>query len=131
MTEQTETSLSESHNQAFGKRGEQAAAKYLRALGYEVIDMNWRCPAGEVDIVALDENAVVFVEVKTRSNLDKGFPEEAVTAQKRSRYERIAAYYLRDFDQTDIAVRFDVVALLVVAEGRALIKHHINAFGVA
>ncbi len=119
------------HNLAIAKRGEYAAARYLESLNYDIIERNWRCPAGEADIIALVDNIIVFVEVKTRSNLDKGFPEEAVTAKKRSRYERIAAYYLKDFNKTDMQVRFDVIALLVISPDRALVKHHINAFGVA
>lgn len=116
------------HNQDIGKRGENAAARYLERFGYEIIDRNWKCPAGEVDIVARDYDTLVFCEVKTRTNIEKGFPSEAVTDEKRARYEKIAGWYLRDTEIVDVPVRFDVIALLVVAEDRALIKHYCNAF---
>ncbi len=111
-----------------GRRGEQAAVRYLQRMGYEVVDRNWECPAGEADIVALDEGTLVFCEVKTRTSLDHGLPVEAVDAQKRNRYEKIAGWYLRDHDYTDMCVRFDIVALLVVNGERALVRHYVNAF---
>ncbi|MDO4502950.1 MAG: YraN family protein [Coriobacteriia bacterium] len=119
------------HNRDLGKRGEDAAARYLERRGYNILARNWTCKHGEADIVAQDENALVFVEVKTRSNVDFGMPEEAVTPAKRNKYERIAAAFLREYPCSETVVRFDVVGLLVVGNNRALIKHHINAFGVA
>ena len=116
------------HNQEVGRRGENAAARYLEMLGYEILERNWRCPAGEVDIVARDMDAVVFVEVKTRTSLAKGLPSEAVDEAKRARYEKIAGWYLRDYEFVDVPVRFDIVALLVVADDRALVRHYCNAF---
>lgn len=115
---------------AIGVRGEEAAARYLKRRGYEILDRNWRCFAGEADIIARDEegDALVFVEVKTRTDASKGFPSEAVTARKRDRYEKIALAYLADYEEVDISVRFDVIAIMVIAEDRALIKHHIGAF---
>lgn len=73
----------------------------------------------------------MFVEVKTRSNLNVGLPEEAVDARKKARYEKIAACYLREMEQSfdEVPVRFDVIGLLVVSADRALVRHHINAFG--
>ena len=117
-------------NRELGRRGEAAAARYLKLIGYEILERNWLCPAGEADIIAREDETLVFVEVKTRTSLKKGFPSEAVDEAKRSRYERIAAWYLRESDLVDIPVRFDVVDLLVVSEDRAMIKHYVNAFGV-
>ncbi|NPD31272.1 YraN family protein [Eggerthellaceae bacterium zg-1084] len=115
-----------------GRRGEEAAAYYLGQRGYEVLERNWSCPAGEADIIAFDEaeEMVVFVEVKTRTDIAKGLPEEAVVHSKRRRYERIAAYYLRDVmePRSECRVRFDVISLLVVGSNRALVRHHIDAF---
>ena len=113
-----------------GRRDEDAAARFLDRRGYEIVDRNWKCFAGEADIVARDGDSLVFVEVKTRSNCDKGFPSEAVTKSKRERYEKIALAYIQDHEVADIAVRFDVVAIVVVSSDRALIRHHINAFSV-
>lgn len=112
-----------------GRRGEEAAARYLDRRGYEIVARNWQCAAGEADIVARDGDALVFVEVKTRSSCEQGMPAEAVTRAKRDRYERIAALYLQGNDVTDVPVRFDIVSLLVVAPERAMVRHHINAFG--
>lgn len=116
-----------------GTRGEKAAARYLETRGYEIIERNWRCRYGEADIVARDVDTLVFVEVKTRRGIDQGIPEEAVDAGKRSRYERIAACYLATTEEMpNCPVRFDVIGLLVIDEneggGRALLRHHINAF---
>lgn len=116
------------HNQEIGRRGENAAARYLERCGYEILDRNWKCPAGEADIVARDTDTLVFVEVKTRTNLNKGLPSEAVDAEKRARYEKIAAWYIRDYEFIDVPVRFDIIALLVAGEDRALVRHYCNAF---
>ena len=119
-----------SHNIEIGARGEAAVARYLEMKGYEILERNWSCAAGEADIIAYDEGTIVFVEVKTRTNLDKGLPSEAVTPEKRARYEKIAAWYLSTTDVLDMPLRFDIVALLVVGEDRALLRHYVNAFGV-
>lgn len=120
-----------SHNKTLGMRGEDAATKYLEAKGYIILDRNWKCKMGEIDIVAKFEDVLVFVEVKTRSNLEVGLPEDAVGPKKRRKYESLAAMYLQDHEYVDMAVRFDVVGLLVIKKDRALLRHHINAFGVA
>lgn len=115
-------------NIELGRRGENAAVRFLDRRGYEIVERNWTCSAGEADIIARDDETLVFIEVKTRSNTDKGFPSEAVNAAKRRRYEGIAAQFLQGYDVVDVAVRFDVVSIVVVAVDRALIRHHINAF---
>lgn len=114
-----------------GRRGEDAAARFLYQRGYDIVERNWVCEAGEADIIARDEESLVFVEVKTRSDCEKGFPAEAVTPAKRDRYERIALSYLRNCEAVDIPVRFDVISIVVISSDRALIRHHINAFAVA
>lgn len=119
----------ENHNREIGRRGEEAAVCFLKRRGYEILDRNWVCKEGEADIVARDDDALVFIEVKTRTNIEMGLPSEAVDEAKRSRYEKIAARYLQNYEEVDIPVRFDVIAILVVAKDRALIRHHVNAFG--
>lgn len=116
-------------NKELGRRGEDAAARFLERRGYDIVARNWTCFAGEADIVARDRQAVVFVEVKTRSGYAKGMPAEAVDAAKRDRYERIAAAFLAEHDVVDVPVRFDVVSIVTVAPDRAMIRHHIDAFG--
>lgn len=120
------------HNKDLGIRGESAAACFLEKRGYEVMERNWRCPAGEVDIIARDDDgSIVFVEVKTRSGVERGFPAEAVTPARRKRYEKIAGYYLSDHIFEDVRVRFDIIGILTMAaQHRAYIRHHIDAFGV-
>lgn len=115
--------------QELGVRGEEAATRFLKKRGYEILERNWSCFAGEADIVARIDGTLCFIEVKTRSQVEKGFPEEAVDARKRARYERIAAYYLQQYDATDIRVRFDVISILVLSENRAFLRFHTNAFG--
>lgn len=112
------------------EKGEDAAARFLERRGYEILERNWSCPAGEADIIALDGDTLVFIEVKTSSDIDKGFPEEAVTDEKRTRCERIAAYYLRDSNHGEISFRFDTIGILVLGSNKATLKHHINAFGI-
>ena len=112
-----------------GKRGEEAAACFLERREYEILDRNWKCIAGEADIVALQDDTLCFIEVKTRKDAQKGFPSEAVDTRKRSRYERIAACYLKDHDYADVRVRFDIIAILVLGEDRAFLRRHLNAFG--
>lgn len=119
------------HNKELGERGERAAVNYLFNKGYDILDTNWKCKVGEVDIVAMCEGTLVFVEVKTRTNVSVGLPEDAVGPKKRKKYECIAAMYLQDHDYVDMGVRFDVVGILVINKKRALIRHHTNAFGYA
>ena len=125
--EATEDDYGASHI-ALGKRGEDAAVSFLMRHGIDVIDRNWSCPAGEVDIVARDEYSLRFVEVKTRRGTGQGFPEEAVDYEKRHRYERIAEYYLQQYERTDIAVNFDIIGILVTGPNRAFLRYHKNAF---
>lgn len=120
----------ESFEGDLGARGEEAACELLKRRGYIIVERNWRCVAGEADIIARDEDGtLVFVEVKTRSNLKHGLPSEAVTPKKRARYERIAGYFLADYDGMECRVRFDVISILALPNGRALVRHYINAFG--
>jgi len=111
-----------------GDRGEDAAAAYLERAGMTIVERNWRCPAGEIDIVALENSTLVLCEVKTRRTTKKGTPEDAVTPAKQRRYSRLAAAYVQHAGVGQVTVRFDVISLLVVAEDRALLRHHRAAF---
>lgn len=103
-----------------GRRGEQAAADHLRGKGYEILARNFRTRAGELDIVALDGETVVFVEVKLRQG---GFdPLDAVDARKQYRLSRMALEYLWRHGATGAASRFDVVAV----DGRTLECTHVD-----
>ncbi|MEI7813860.1 MAG: YraN family protein [Coriobacteriia bacterium] len=117
-------------SQRLGERGEEAAAAYLERIGITVVERNWRCQHGEIDIVGLDGETVVLCEVKTRRTRAKGNPEESITSAKRLRYSRLAQAYLQESGLTEVPVRFDVIGLLVIAEDRALLRHHRAAFVV-
>ncbi|HET6497654.1 MAG TPA: YraN family protein [Coriobacteriia bacterium] len=110
------------------RRGEDAAAAYLERIGMTVTDRNWRCRSGEVDIVALDDATLVFVEVKTRRSLSAGQPEEAVSPTKQRRLVRVARHYLAHAGLSDTDTRFDVIAIHVIADDRAVLRHHRGAF---
>ncbi len=111
-----------------GERGEDAAAAYLERAGMTVVERNWRCPSGEVDIVALDGEEIVLVEVKTRRTIAKGTPEDAITPAKQRKYAKLAEAYVQHCGNVDAPLRFDVVTILVIAEDRALLRHHRAAF---
>lgn len=111
-----------------GARGEDAAAAYLDRIGMTIIDRNWRCRAGEIDIIALDGTDLVLVEVKTRRSTSHGTPEEAVSATKQRRIVHLARSYIAEAGIRPGGVRFDVVAIRVLAPDRALLRHHRAAF---
>ena len=110
------------------REGEEAAARFLQRNGYTILERNWTCFAGEADIIAVNDEALVFVEVKTRRDADKGLPSEAVTRAKREKYERIALAYIQDHFFGEAVVRFDVVAIIVLSDDRAFIRHHLGAY---
>ena len=113
-----------------GRIGEQAAAAHLEALGYRILARNVRCPLGEIDLVASDGPALVFVEVKARTSDAFGAPLEAITARKQRRLARLAAYYLKGSGRRGATVRFDAVAVTVAPDGRPRrVEHLIDAFG--
>lgn len=117
------------HNKRLGRLGEDVAARYLVSRGYEIIARNWTCQAGEADIIARDDDILVFAEVKTRSSTEKGFPSEAVDSKKRGKYLKIAELFASRYDVEDLQVRFDVMSLVVTDNAHATIRHYINAFG--
>lgn len=115
-----------------GNLGEMLAASYLEDRGYEIIERQYRCPEGEADLIAydLDEDTVVMVEVKTRRcrSADAAvFPEEAVDERKQRRYRRIASYYAMTHAPIP-RIRFDVVAVNLIAGAAAEVEHIYGAF---
>jgi putative endonuclease len=103
------------YRQRLGARGEDRAADWYRAAGYEVVARNWRCPEGELDLVVERPGELVFCEVKTRSSDRFGVPAEAVTIAKRRRLRTLAARFLADHaldaNTAGRNIRFDVVAV--------------------
>lgn len=116
--------------QRLGEEGESLAASYLRRRGWTVIQQNWICPYGEADIIAMDGDTHVLVEVKTRtaeSERSVSYPELAVGPSKQRRYRNIAACYLAL--EGPVNVRFDIIAVTIVADRTAHIHHLVSAFG--
>jgi putative endonuclease len=95
-----------------GQRGEAIAARHLTGLGMEVIDRNWRCDAGEIDLVLRDGRVLVVCEVKTRTSIAFGTPLEAIDQRKLDRLRRLAARWLRVHDCHPDDVRIDMVGVL-------------------
>ena len=106
-----------SPKRAFGNKGEQIAVELLTNKGYKIIEQNFSSRFGEIDIIALDGQTLVFVEVKTRKNLRFGLPQEAVTRQKLYRIRRTAEYYSLLHPDLPKKLRIDVVALVLSGSG--------------
>ncbi len=106
-----------------GRYGEDVATRFLVAKGWTILGRNWRCRQGEIDIVALDGDDVVFVEVKTRRGVAFGSPAEAVTREKLARLRRLAATWLATEDRGFAGVRIDVVAIEVAGASDARVEH--------
>jgi len=99
-----------------GKLGEQMAAAYLEKAGYLILEQNYRCRFGEIDIVAKDGDTIVFVEVKSRRSENYGLPQLAVGHEKQRRISKISLYYLQTHCFYCSNARFDVVAVSLRAE---------------
>lgn len=97
---------------ALGVAGEQAAADWYVAHGYEILHRNWRCRTGELDLVAIDGETLVFCEVKTRSSAAYGVPAAAVTPAKQRRIRTLALLWLATWEGPHRKLRFDVAAVL-------------------
>lgn len=110
-------SASYAQRKALGDYGEDLAAKHLQSTGMVILERNYRCAFGEIDIVARDGCALVICEVKTRSGTAYGSPFEAVTGRKAARLRRLAAHWLSDHDICPPSVRIDVVSVLVPRRG--------------
>ena len=113
---------------AVGAYGERVAVRCLEDAGYAVLDRNWRCPEGELDVVAVRGGVVVFVEVKCRRSAAFGAPLLAVTPGKAARLRAAAARWLALRDLGDAEVRFDVVSVLRPRSGAAVVEHVEAAF---
>jgi len=99
-----------------GKEGEKIAAIYLEKNGYRIIEVNFRCPIGEIDIVAKEKDDLVFVEVKTRKSIALGYPEQAVGIRKQKKMSQLALWYMQKRKIADTNARFDVVAITLIPD---------------
>lgn len=108
---------------AVGDYGEQVACAHLTDAGLEVLERNWRCDQGELDIVARDGDTLVFCEVKTRRSDRFGSPVEAVTRAKAARLRRLVLCWVREHDIPARSLRIDVIAVRVACSGPARVEH--------
>ena len=114
---------------SLGQRGEDAAARYLKRQGYRILARGLDSRLGELDIVAVDDRTIVFVEVKTRRSDEAGHPAEAIDPRKERRMTQAALGYLKAQRLLDYAARFDVVAITWPEKTRQpTIEHYKNAF---
>jgi len=96
---------------SLGKKGEDISIEFLRKQGYKIMERNYRCPAGEADIIARDKDVICFVEVKTRRTREYGLPEEAIDWHKQKRLAKVALRYLKEKKIEGQDFRFDVVSI--------------------
>jgi putative endonuclease len=116
--------------QVLGREGERVAEQFLKQKGFKIVERNYRCAAGELDLIVLDKRVVVFVEVKTRTGLGFGTPLEAVAYHKQQKMIQAAQYFLSEKGLHQRDARFDVVG--VSWPGREPVVEHIeNAFDLA
>lgn len=113
------------NNREIGLYGENIAKEYLNNNGFNVVEMNYRTKLGEIDIIAKDKENIVFVEVKSRKNLNYGYPAEAVNAKKQNKITSVANFYLLTNNLYKKKVRFDVIEVYLKDNS---INHIENAF---
>jgi putative endonuclease len=108
---------------ALGRRGEAIAARHLEACGLSIVDRNWRCNQGEIDLVARDGVETVFVEVKTRSGVGFGHPLESITVAKLARLRRLAAAWCEAHAGPHDRIRIDAIAIIAPRSGEVTVEH--------
>jgi len=112
-----------------GTEGEKLAVKFLKREGYKILQRNYKCKLGEVDIIAERGGTIAFIEVKTRQTEDFGPPQYAVTATKKNQISKVALYYIKEKKLIGRVYRFDVIAITYSPELRKPnIEHIENAF---
>lgn len=112
---------------SLGKWGETVAASYLKRNGYEILEQNFSCRLGELDLIAQKEKVICFVEVKTRRNINFGQPCEAVTKKKQNHIHKTIQYYLMKKNSVNSDLRIDIIEILVL-KNRVYLRHIPNAF---
>jgi putative endonuclease len=111
-----------------GIAGEDAVAEWYEAAAYEVLDRNWRCRDGELDLVVRRDSTLVFCEVKTRASTRFGAPVEAVTATKQRRLRTLASRWLAEHDARRRTLRFDVASVTRASDGELVVEVLEGAF---
>lgn len=118
------------HKQILGKEGEEIAERYLTRKGYRLVERNYRCRLGELDLIALDRRVIVFVEVKTRSDHRFGGPLESVHRRKQRKMINAALFFLSQHRLHHREARFDVVGVSLDGP-EPIIEHIQNAFEIS
>lgn len=113
-----------------GRYGEDLAYKRIKRLGYRKIIRNYRCPLGEVDLIANDGDTLVFIEIKTRRGKSTGYAKEAVNARKQRQLSKVALSYMKSNNCSEAKARFDVIAISI-KEDKPEIEVVKNAFDLA
>jgi len=113
-----------------GHLGEELAFKEVRRLGYKEIERNYRCPLGEVDLIARDGDTLVFLEIKTRKGRPLGYAKEAVNERKKRQISKVALTYMKNKKCFGVKARFDVVAVSL-GQGKPELEVIKNAFELA
>lgn len=121
-------SVSLAHRQKLGMLGELMAARYLEMRGYRVLDQNWRCPRGEIDLIVENAGVVIGVEVKTRSDLSHGHPFEAISSMKLRRMRGVLIAWCASQGALVPALRLDAIAI-VWSPGKPSTIEHLKAIG--
>jgi putative endonuclease len=103
-----------------GKKGEEVALRFLKKRGYRIIEKNYVCKMGEMDIIAKERDTLAFIEVKTRTSTEFGPPQLAVNASKQRQLSKVALNYLNEKRLKDVKARFDVVAILLEQQGEQI-----------
>ncbi len=116
--------------QDLGALGEDLALKEITRLGYKCIARNYRCPLGEIDLIAKERDSLVFIEIKTRRGRSTGYAKEAITRRKRRQLSKVALAYMKSNNCSDVKSRFDVVAISLMG-GKEEIEVIRNAFDLA
>lgn len=116
------------NSRQIGNAGEKAAQKFLKRQGYRLVTTNYTCRGGEIDIIAWDKQTLVFVEVRSRSHVQFGQPQETVNRCKQQRLRQAATQYLHQTKQTDVYCRFDVVAVCWQEKGKPVLELYKDAF---
>ena len=116
------------HRKILGTEGEKSAEKFLKKNGFKIVEKNYRNRFGEIDIIAMEEDCLVFVEVKTKSNVEFAEPETWVDFRKQNQLIKMASYYLSEKDINNTECRFDVVGVTIKANNKKEIVHLRSAF---
>lgn len=103
-----------------GKKGEEIALRFLKMNGYRILEKNYVCKMGEMDIIAKEKDTLVFIEVKTRTSTEFGPPQLAVNSRKQRQLSKVALNYLNEKRLKDVKARFDVVAILLRQKGEEI-----------